>query len=65
MALSHQCSDPKGVPWIVLREAPMGQPWALMGRVLMAPPGPSWAGPLWAPMSIYIHIHTYIRWQRC
>ena len=32
--------------------AQMGHPWALMGRALTGPPGPSWAGPLWAPLAL-------------
>ena len=27
-------------------------PWALVGRALGGPPGPLWAGPLWAPLGL-------------
>ena len=35
-----------GAPWAL--DWPSLAPWALMGRALMGPPGPSWARPLWA-----------------
>ena len=41
---------PRGGPLECSRGGLMGHPWALMGRALMGPPGPSWAGPVWAPL---------------
>ena len=32
---------------------PCGPPWVLMGRALMAPPGPLWTRPLWAVPGSY------------
>ena len=45
--------------WARLQEArldlrgprPCGLPWALVGRALVGPCGPLWAGPLWALMA--------------